>query len=64
MPAATREQVGDEFADEQGRSVVIAFDEGQEEPDVSECPLPEGPPPTTVLATTTTVPQVTLPPTR
>src|SRR5215207_4768119 len=26
------------FADEQGRSVVLAFDVGQAEPDVSECP--------------------------
>lgn len=30
--------VGSFFADAQGRSFVLAFDEGQEEPDASECP--------------------------
>ena len=30
--------IGDEFEDAQGKSVVIAFDTGQPEPDVSECP--------------------------
>lgn len=34
-------QVGDSFADAQGRSHVIAEDTGQEEP---ECPEPENPP--------------------
>ena len=45
-------QIGSEFADAQGRSVVIAFDVGQPEPDVSECPPPSG-------GTTTTKPQAT-----
>jgi len=33
------------FNDAQGKSVVIAIDSGQPEPDVSQCPKPEGPPP-------------------
>lgn|SRR3990167_3760323 len=33
-------QVGDSFADAQGRSYVIAEDTGQDEP---ECPVPENP---------------------
>ena len=40
--------VGLEFADAQGRSVVIAIDVGQDEPDVSSCPPPTPPPPTDV----------------
>lgn len=32
--------VGDSFADQHGRSLVIAFDEGQDEP---ECPAPTPP---------------------
>jgi uncharacterized repeat protein (TIGR01451 family) len=40
--------VGLEFADAQGRSVVIAIDVGQDEPDVSSCPPPTTPPPTDV----------------
>ena len=39
--------VGLEFADAQGRSVVIAIDVGQDEPD-SSCPPPTPPPPTDV----------------
>ena len=31
------------FADQHGRSYVLAFDTGQPEPDVSECPQPEPP---------------------
>ena len=46
--------VGAEFADEQGRSLVIAFDVGQAEPDVSECPPPNGGTTTTTSSTTTT----------
>jgi hypothetical protein len=46
--------VGSEFADAQGRSVVIAFDEGQPEPDVSQCPPPKPPPTTTTQKSTTT----------
>lgn len=34
-------QVGDSFADAQGRSFVVAEDTGQDEP---ECPVPENPP--------------------
>lgn len=36
--------VGSYFNDAQGRSYVLALDEGQEEPDVSQCPQPEQPP--------------------
>ena len=32
------EGIGSEFADAHGRSVVIAWDTGQPEPDVSDCP--------------------------
>ena len=32
--------LGDFFNDEQGRSVAIAFDTGQPEPPVSDCPTP------------------------
>lgn len=32
--------VGSYFNDAQGRSFVLAFDTGQPEPDVSECPAP------------------------
>jgi hypothetical protein len=35
--------VGAFFADAQGRSFVLAFDTGQPEPPVSECPPPDGP---------------------
>jgi len=35
--------VGAFFADDQGRSFVLALDTGQAEPPVSECPPPEGP---------------------
>lgn len=35
--------VGSYFNDAHGRSYVLAIDEGQEEPDVSECPQPEPP---------------------
>jgi hypothetical protein len=47
-------QIGSEFADAQGRSVVIAFDTGQPEPDVSQCPPPVPPTTTTAKPTTTT----------
>ena len=57
-PPGPNVQIGDEFADAQGRSVVIAFDVGQPEPDVSECPPPDTgtttTAPTTTMATTTT----------
>ena len=46
-------QVGSEFADAQGRSVVIAFDTGQPEPSVNDCPRPTPPTTTTVAPTTT-----------
>jgi hypothetical protein len=52
-PPGPNVQVGDEFADAQGRSLVIAFDVGQPEPDVSDCPQPPTPT-TTTHATTTT----------
>ncbi|UTT63544.1 hypothetical protein [Microcella humidisoli] len=60
--------VGSYFADAQGRSYVLALDErqggGQQgEPDVSECPDPEGPPPppepTNVTARVTFICKVT-----
>ena len=35
-------QIGSEFADAQGRSVVIAFDTGQPEPSPDACPPPHG----------------------
>ena len=34
-------EVGSEFADEQGRSLVIAFDTGQDEPSAEDCPPPD-----------------------
>jgi hypothetical protein len=46
-------EVGSEFADKQGRSVVIAFDEGQPEPSANDCPTPVVPTETTVPPTTT-----------
>jgi hypothetical protein len=49
--------VGSFFADAQGRSFVLAFDTGQDEPDVSECPPPDtGPTPTPVPTPTPTLP--------
>src|SRR6476659_7207275 len=36
--------VGAYFADAHGRSYVLAYDVGQPEPDVSECPQPDVPP--------------------
>lgn len=36
--------VGSYFNDAQGRSYVLAIDEGQDEPSVSQCPQPEQPP--------------------
>jgi LPXTG-motif cell wall-anchored protein len=47
-------QVGAFFADQQGRSFVLAFDTGQPEPPVSECPPPDGPTTTTTGGPTTT----------
>jgi len=47
-------QIGSEFADAQGRSVVIAFDTGQPEPGLDQCPPPNGGTTTTAAATTTT----------
>jgi len=49
--------IGAEFADRQGRSLVIAFDDGGPEPSVDQCrPTP---PTTTIPATTTTQPATT-----
>lgn len=57
--------IGDEFADQHGRSLVIAFDTGQElEP---ECPAPQTPPeeepetPPVTEAPTTPTPVVEMP---
>lgn len=36
--------VGSYFNDSQGRSYVLAFDTGQDEPSVDECPPPQTPP--------------------
>lgn len=47
-------QVGAFFADAQGRSFVLAFDTGQPEPPVSDCPPPDGPTTTTTGGLTTT----------
>ena len=52
-PPGPNVQVGDSFADAQGRSLVIAFDIGQPEPDVSEC-LPGGGTTTTSSSTPST----------
>ena len=53
-------QIGSEFADAQGRSVVIAFDIGQPEPSPDACPPPHGGGTTTTTkpdhSTTTTKP--------
>lgn len=46
--------VGSYFADQHGRSYVLAFDVGQPEPDVSECPGYQAPTTTTTVAATTT----------
>lgn len=54
--------VGSYFNDAQGRSYVLAFDTGQPEPDVSECPGSGDPTTTTtteVTTSTTTVPVTT-----
>lgn len=48
--------IGGSFADAQGRSLVIAFDEGQATP---TCPAGQTPPPTTTVAETTTTSAVT-----
>ena len=59
--------IGQFFQDRQGRSVVIAFDIGQPEPDVSECPTPSttttttSSPTSTSTSTTTTGPTTTGP---
>jgi hypothetical protein len=60
--------IGVFFQDAQGRSVVIAFDTGQPEPDVSECPNPNpttttttSSPTSTSTSTTTTGPTTTGP---
>src|SRR4029077_6223697 len=45
--------IGVFFTDAQGRSVVIAIDEGQPEPGVESCPSPEGPPPHVFAASAT-----------
>ena len=52
-------RIGSEFADAQGRSVVIAFDTGQPEPSPDACPSPHGGETTTTKpdhSTTTTKP--------
>lgn len=46
--------VGSYFADAQGRSYVLAFDVGQDEPDVSQCPGYVPPTTTTTEVTTST----------
>lgn len=47
--------IGTEFNDEQGRSLVIAFDTGQDpEPSVDDCPPPNGGTTTTTTSTTST----------
>ena len=57
-PPGPNVQIGDEFADAQGRSLVIGFDDGGPEPSVAGC-IPIGPtttiPATTIPATTTTI---------
>ncbi|WP_029138111.1 hypothetical protein [Nakamurella lactea] len=59
------EGVGSYFADAQGRSYVVAEDDGQPAPDVSECAAPDAPSTTTTTTTTTTTqatPTTTTPP--
>ena len=46
--------IGTEFADQHGRSLVIAFDVGQPEPSPEDCPPPNPPPPPPATTTTTT----------
>lgn len=53
--------IGSFFADAQGRSFVLAFDVGQPEPSVDECPSPEEPPPPTGTTPTDTTPTTTTP---
>lgn len=59
--------VGSYFNDQQGRSYVLAEDNGQPEPNVNECPVtftppkqttPQSPNPTSTTQTTTAVPEV------
>lgn len=45
---------GAEFADQQGRSIVLVQDTGQPEPDAGDCPPPQGGTTTTTSPTTTT----------
>ena len=52
-PPGPNVQPGDEFADAQGRSLVIAFDNGGPEPP-PECPQPPAPTTTTSSSSTTT----------
>jgi hypothetical protein len=54
--------IGDEFEDAQGKSVVIAFDIGQPEPDISECPGFVAETTTTAATTTSTSPPPPPPP--
>ncbi len=51
--------VGSYFNDAQGRSYVLAVDDGSPAPDASQCPAPDGGTTTTVEDTTTTLPEVT-----
>jgi hypothetical protein len=63
FPAGVTPAVGVEFNDAQGRSLIIAADVGQPEPDVSVCPPPNGGTTTTTGAPTTSGPTTTAAPT-
>jgi LPXTG-motif cell wall-anchored protein len=51
--------IGSYFNDAHGRSYVLAFDTGQDEPDVSQCPGSTDPTTTTTIQETTTSEQTT-----
>jgi hypothetical protein len=51
--------VGSSFKDAQGRSLVLAFDTGQPDPNVSQCPAPERPTQPTPKVTPSVTPKVT-----
>ena len=53
--------IGSFFNDEQGRSIAIAFDEGQPEPSPDDCPGGPPPPTTTTSTTSSTTTTTTCP---
>ncbi len=55
--------VGSYFADGQNRSYVLAIDNGQDEPDVSQCPAPQNPDPEEPVDPTDPIDPTPTPPT-